>query len=137
MGWTFHDLKGNENMNAALKTRRLVVVELGREYPTTDRTRLQALSRKLLALLDERRLGTVAIDLSKTQEFGAGLLSVLARAYRHAERQGHELVFCGVEGTAAEIFTLARLDRVWKIYPTRLAVMNDLDVDRISRIIPG
>ena len=124
-------------MQTALKTSRLVVVELGREYPTTDRPRLQALSRKLLALLDERRLGTVAIDLSKTNEFGAGLLAVLARAYRHAERQGHEMVFCGVQGTAAEIFALARLDRVWKLFPSRQEVMNDLDVDRNSRIIPA
>jgi anti-anti-sigma regulatory factor len=124
-------------MHAALKTRRLVVVELGRDYPTTDRTKLQALSRRLLALLDERNLGTVAIDLSKTEEFGAGLLSVLVRAYRHAERQGHEMVFCGVRGMAKEIFALAKLDRVWTFLPSRMAVMDRLGVDRISRIVTG
>jgi len=124
-------------MNAALKTRRLVVVELGREYPTTERTRLQGLSRKLLALLDERNLGTVAIDLSKTEEFGAGLLSVFVRAYRHAERQGHEMIFCGVRGTAAEIFALAKLDRVWSVYPSRNVAMERLGVNRISRILPA
>jgi len=123
------------HMHAALKTRRLNVVELGREYSTTDREKLQAVSRKLLALLDERRLGTVAIDLSKTEEFGAGLLAVFARAYRHAERQGHELVFCGVRGTAAEIFKLARLDRAWSIYPSRHVLMDEMGVDRISRIV--
>jgi len=124
-------------MNAALKTRRLVVVELGREYPTTDRPRLQALSRKLLALLDERNLGTVAIDLSKSEEFGAGLLAVLVRAYRHAERQGHEMIFCGVRGTAAEIFALAKLDRVWAVFPSRATAMESLGVNRINRILPA
>ena len=122
-------------MHATLKARRLVVVELGRAYPTTDRNRLQVLSRRLLALLDEPKLDVVAIDMSKTEEFGAGLLSVLARAQRHAERQGHEIAFCGLSTQAEEIFAMAKLDRVWTIYSTRAHAMDTVGVDRISRIL--
>ena len=122
-------------MQAIMKTRRLVVVELGREYPTTDRAKLQALSRRLLALLDENRIGTVLIDLGRTEEFGAGLLSVLIRAYRHAERQGHDLAFCGIHGMSEEIFALAKLDRVWTIFRSRSDAMEKLGATRVNSLV--
>ena len=122
-------------MQAAVKTRRLVVVELGRSYPTTDRARLQTLSRRLLSLLDESRIGTVLIDLGRTDEFGAGLLSVLIRAFRHAERQGHEMIFCGVHGTSAEIFGLAKLDRAWHVFESRAEAMEELGAERINSLV--
>ena|SRR5688572_25631152 len=122
-------------MQAALKTRRLVVVELGREYPTTDRAKLQNLSRRLLTLLDERRVGTVMIDLGRTEEFGAGLLSVLIRAFRHAERQGHEVIFCGVHGMGAEIFSLAKLDQAWHVFGSRAEAMEEIGADRINSLV--
>jgi anti-anti-sigma regulatory factor len=122
-------------MQTLMKTRRLVVVELGREYATTDRVRLQNLSRKLLALLDEKRLGTVMIDLGRTEEFGAGLLSVLIRAFRHAERQGHEVIFCGVHGMGAEIFSISKLDQAWHVFRSRAEAMEELGFERANRVV--
>jgi anti-anti-sigma factor len=122
-------------MNASLKSGRTLAVELGSSYPSIDRSQLQALSRRLLSLLDERGLARLLVDMSRTEHFGAGLVGVLARAMRQAEANGQEVVICGADENALEIFRITRLDRRWPIYASKRNALRDLGNPRVSNTV--
>jgi anti-anti-sigma factor len=119
-------------MNASLTAGRVIAVELGRSYPSVDRNRLQALSRRMLGILDERGLRTLLIDMSQTEDFGAGLIGVLARVIRHADIKGQEVVICGVNEEASKLFRMTRLDREWPIYESRAVALKERGNPRVN-----
>ena len=122
-------------MKALLKAKPMVVLELTGEYPSTDRDRLHAFSRKLLAVLDERGIGTVVVDFGRVKSAGAGILGVLARAYRMAQVKRLDLMICGLSPATSPLFELTRLDRVWNIFADRRTAAMEAGNPRASTTI--
>jgi anti-anti-sigma regulatory factor len=109
-------------MNAApLRTRRLLVAEMGRTYHSTDRDGLRALTRKLSGLVHDPDAAGVVVDLAGVEDFGAGLLGALVRLHAEAERLGKPVALCGLSAHARFVLRLTRLDAVWLLAPNRQA----------------
>jgi anti-anti-sigma factor len=117
-------------MTTILQNGRLLVVEVSRSFPSTDRKGLHALSRRLLGLLEGHDVATVLVDLTNSEHFGAGLVGVLVRVAREAARNSQDIVLCGLSQHAMEVLRLTRLDRAWSIYPTLRAAMRELGANR-------
>ncbi|HVJ82165.1 MAG TPA: hypothetical protein VNC50_13950, partial [Planctomycetia bacterium] len=70
-------------MLTTLTTSRLVLAELGRSYPSSDRNGLQQFARRLGQWLEDASVKAVVIDASRTEAAGASLLG----ANQHAQER--------------------------------------------------
>ena len=120
-------------MNAAMvRTRRVLVAEMGRTYRSTDRDELCVLARKLSALVNSPDTAGVVVDLAGVEEFGAGLLGALVRLHAEAETLGKTVVLCGLSEHALTVLRLARLDTVWTLAPSRAEATAAVGPGRIA-----
>ena len=115
-------------MLTTLTTSRLVLAELGRSYPSSDRNGLQQFARRLGQWLEDASVKAVVIDASRTEAAGASLLGVLVRAHRLAQSAGKEFLIAGASGQLLEILKLAKLQRVLKLVTSS----KDVLVERLD-----
>jgi len=95
------------------------------EEPLTDltRTRFRATIRKAIALGNAVHI----IDLSKLSQLDAKTLAELIRVARWLRDVGEFLHIIADRPDILKIFTLTRLDRVFRIYPSRCDVLGALN----------
>jgi anti-anti-sigma factor len=67
------------------------------------------------------------VDMTETKYISSDGLRVLMRASKAAHRGGGKLVLCCLSVRITEIVTMAGLDHVLEIYPTRTAAQRALD----------
>jgi anti-sigma B factor antagonist len=61
----------------------------------------------------------VLVDLSETQFIDSSALAVLVKGMKRCREAGGDLVVCGVVERVQVIFELTRLDKAFRMFPTR------------------
>lgn len=74
------------------------------------------LRKKLLELLADRR--DVLVDLAEVRYIDSSGVASLVEAYQTARKHGTRFGLVGVSAAAMRVLQLARLDRVFSIFPT-------------------
>lgn len=69
----------------------------------------------------------VLVDMSDTKYVSSDGLRVLMRASKAAHQGGGKLVLCNLSARLTDIVTMAGLDHVLEIYPTRTAAQRALE----------
>ncbi len=69
-----------------------------------------------LGSLFKRGIVRIVLDMEHTGYLSSGGLSVIADAYRRAEKEGGKLVIARASGLVAELLEVAQLDRVIELY---------------------
>ncbi len=77
----------------------------------------------ILKCLHEKR--AVLIDLSQVSYLDSSGVASLVEGYQLAKRDGLEFALVGVGTAAMQVLQLARLDRVFPIYETRMAALTE------------
>ena len=113
---------------------RIAIVELGREYPSTNRGDLAALQRRLARQLEARGVDCIAVDFSGTEFIGAAFLGVMIRVARLAQSAGKDLVLCGVRRQPAEVLRVIRLGKFFATAPNVRTVEPRQRVRRLRRL---
>jgi anti-anti-sigma factor len=65
------------------------------------------------------------IDLTAVSYMDSSGLAVLIEAFQRIQPQGGVLALCGLQPAVQDIFEIARLDQVFKVYPNRAAALAD------------
>ena len=65
------------------------------------------------------------IDLTAVSYIDSSGLAALIEAFQRIQPQGGVLALCGLQPAVRDIFEIARLDQVFKIYPNRAAALAD------------
>ncbi|MBI4670518.1 MAG: STAS domain-containing protein [Chloroflexi bacterium] len=79
--------------------------------------------------LTRKQHARVLVDLSETRYMSSEGLRVLMRASKSVKHNGGKLVLCNLNERLTEIVTMAGLDRVLEIYPTRGAAQRALNAN--------
>lgn len=69
----------------------------------------------------------VMVDLSETRYVSSDGLRVLMRASKAAKQNGGKLVLCCLSARITEIVSMAGLDHILEIHPTRAAAQRALE----------
>lgn len=75
-----------------------------------------AVRKILLAAVDRRR--PVVVDLSAVAYIDSSGIAALVEALQRSRTNGIELVLASVSGAALRVLQLARLDTVFRLFPT-------------------
>jgi anti-sigma B factor antagonist len=67
--------------------------------------------------------GAVYVDLSNVGYIDSSGIASLVEALQSSRRRGGEFMLAGVSEPALRVLQLARLDKVFRIYPTLVAAM--------------
>ncbi|MHC4949325.1 MAG: STAS domain-containing protein [Planctomycetota bacterium] len=84
----------------------------------------EAFVRDLEKLIDAG-LRRIIVDCSKLTHVSSYGIGILVRLHGHMKKRGGNVKICSVHGMIIQILQLARLDRVFEIYP-------DLDRARLA-----
>ncbi len=63
------------------------------------------------------------IDLTAVSYIDSSGLAVLIEAFQRIQSQGGPLALCGLQPAVRDIFEIARLDQVFKIYPDQATAL--------------
>jgi len=75
----------------------------------------------------------VLVDLTETRYVSSDGLRVMMRASKAVKNNGGRLVLCCLSTRLTEIVTMAGLDHVLEIYPTRSAAQRALEADEAPK----
>lgn len=98
----------------------VTVITMGPSYDSFDDERLENLKEVVFDIVQTADPPRVVIDMSQTTFFASSFIAVLNQGVKKMKaRENGKIVVSGLTKFAAEVFSVARLDRVWDIYPTR------------------
>lgn len=103
----------------------LTVVVADQVYDELDQTSLDRFRDLLLRVADQAEPAEVLVDLSPLTFFGSTFLAVLIEAWKRLQKRGGHLALCGASKLGEEILRAARLNTVWKIYPSQAEALAE------------
>ena len=80
--------------------------------------------RDELRSLIERKPPRVVVDLSEVSYIDSSGLAVLVEALQRIQDYGGKLALVGLRANVRTVFEIAKLDQVFRIFPTREAGLN-------------
>ena len=78
---------------------------------------LEALSRELEAVLQDKEYKKVLLDLHQVDLMSSGMVGVLVSFYRELAERNRRFVLCGVRPPVQKVFEITRLDQLFRIEP--------------------
>jgi anti-anti-sigma regulatory factor len=109
-----------------LLDRGVTVVAFGPEYERITESCIPAAS-DLLMQAAESDPPRVIVDLSCTLFFASSFIESVFRLWRRVEsREGGRFALAGLTPYCVEVLQAAKLDHLWKMYPTREAAVEAL-----------
>lgn len=96
----------------------LAVLQLEREYGSSEFSKLAELKCQLFSIIDDFPLGIV-LDLIKTRTIGCGFLNVLLEAYAQAGKCNCWFALCTLQPIPRSVLKVTRLDSLWQIFEAR------------------
>ena len=94
-----------------------VVVHMGSDYSSLNPRAMSAARRVLRCAAGRQAVRCVIVDLSQTDFFGAGLISVLLRAAQRIRRGGGQLVLAGLHPWLAELLQVTKVVEICPVCP--------------------
>lgn len=106
--------------------RGVTVIAFGPEYERITEGCIPAVSDVLIRVA-ESDPPRVVVDLSNTQFFASSFIESVFRLWRRLEsREGGRFALAGLTPYCVEVLQAAKLDHLWKMYPTREAAVEAL-----------
>lgn len=101
--------------------RKVTVIGLGPAYKSIDEKVLESgLRMLLLSAVDRADPPLIVLDLSQTTFFGSSFIELLFRLWNRVQsKPSGGFAICGVTPYCQEVLTVAHLDTLWRLYPTR------------------
>ena len=97
------------------------------EYGSLDAKKLAAIRGLLLDLASLRLVSSLILEVSRVQFFGAGFAGVLVDVWDRLRQRSRRLAVCGLTPHCARLVQTLRLQQLFDIYPTEIAVLGALD----------
>jgi anti-anti-sigma factor len=92
------------------------VIELDAN-PCRDSDQVQRLRQRLLHAGSQA--ARLILDCSDVRIFSASFLGLLVSVTHHLGARPDDIALCGLDPLGAEVLRSTRLERLWRIYPTR------------------
>jgi anti-sigma B factor antagonist len=105
----------------------VVVVRLPEAgYGSLDQAKLARARRLLLALAKQPGPRYLIVDLSGVHYLGAGFIGIVVSAWDELKKHDRQLVLCGLNPYCARLFQTLHLHRLFAIYPTPQAALEEI-----------
>lgn len=92
-----------------------------------DPIMIEEIGSELETLNDENRGGKFLLDLKNVEFLSSAVLNRLIVLDKHVKSGKGVLAFCGLSPAVNEVFSITKLDLLFKIYSSRDAALDDLE----------
>jgi len=89
-----------------------------------DEPTIQAIAEQLFSLVDEAGKRKVLLNFSNVEYMSSAALGKLINLHKKLTTLKGQLTMCNVIPQILEVFTITRLDKVFKIYPNEDAALE-------------
>ena len=88
---------------------------------------IQAIENSLVPLIDQRPGIKLVLDFSNVKFLSSAVLGLLIRVSKKIYESNGQLKLCNINEKIFQVFKITRLDRIFDIFKTQQAALNDLD----------
>ena len=97
-----------------------------KKHRVMDPIEIEELGNELQELCDSNPGGTFVIDLMKVEFLSSAVLNRLIVLDKNVKSNEGILAFCGLNPAVFEVFTITKLDLLFKIFETRDSAIDGL-----------
>lgn len=95
-----------------------------------DAYHVDAVSKELFALIEERHYQRIAIDMSTIQMISSQTLGVFLQMRQKMEPLGGRMVICGIDPKLYRVFKITNLTSVFQFYEDRDSAVQSFQEER-------
>ncbi len=89
-----------------------------------DEANIEQIGDKLFALIHETDKPKILLDFANVEHLSSAALGKLLRTREEVNRRNGQLRLCGIKPQIFEVFTITKLDQIFKIHPDRTAALE-------------
>ena len=107
---------------AVLDEKGVHVVEFT-DSKILDEANIEQIGDRLFALIRERDQPKMVLDFANVDHLSSAALGKLLRVREEINKRNGQLRLCGIKPQIYEVFTITKLDQIFKIQPDRSEAM--------------
>lgn len=119
-------MSGGKGLN--IQTIKNVTVVSFVESAIIDAQKIEQLAQQLYELVDEQNRKHMILDFSGVKFMGSQTLGVLINLNKKIEKIKGKMVICSLRKDLHKLFTITRLDRIFKFYQHEEEALNSFGV---------
>lgn len=89
-----------------------------------DEANIEEIGAKLFELIQSAERPKLLLDFSNVDHLSSAALGKLIQANNDIRKRNGQLRLAGIKPQIYEVFTITKLDQIFKIYPTRTDAMS-------------
>ena len=117
----------NENPKLSVEYMHDYVVATPTDDKILEEADIQLLENSLVPLIDQNPGIRMVLNFRKVEFLSSAVLGLLIRVSKKIYESNGQLKLCNINDKIFQIFKITRLDRIFDIFKTREAAVNDLD----------
>lgn len=96
----------------------VTVARLDADYSGLEEEHLNQTQQELFDLVDKGEQPLLVLDFSDTEFFSSTFIEVVFRVWNRINRRSGKLALASLQPFCLDVLKTAKLDTLWKIYPT-------------------
>ena len=98
-----------------------------------DEGNIAEIGTRVAELIDDAQRPRLLLDFAHVDHLSSAALGMLINANNRIRDKNGELRLCEIKRQILEVFTITKLDKLFRIYPTRKAAIESFGVQRTER----
>lgn len=98
-----------------------------------DEANIADIGTRVGELIDAQSRPRMLLDFRNVDHLSSAALGMLINANNRVREKNGELRLCDIKRQILEVFTITKLDKLFKIYPNRQAAMESFGVQKTDR----
>lgn len=92
-----------------------------------DEANIEQIGDRLFALINEGDRPKILLDFANVDHLSSAALGKLLQARELVHKVNGQLRLCDIKPQIFEVFTITKLDKLFRVYPTRSDAMESFD----------
>lgn len=95
-----------------------------------DEGNITEIGARINELIDQRERPRLLLDFAHVEHLSSAALGMLINANNRIREKNGELRLCDIKRQIQEVFAITKLDKLFRIYPSRQAALESFGVQR-------